>query len=273
MRRAWEDTSPNPRIKHSMKSARRSRLACALGVTFVVGCGSRGNGSGGLDASLPDSALDQDAAGAQDAQPGQDSASALADSGACGAIGATCGDRSECCSNYCTGGVCACNSAGYACSANADCCGALTCEGLVCVGDAGVVAPVEAGPLCAPTGSACQTNSSCCTDACMTSDAGSACCLSRGGPFGTQDLPCTSDDDCCSGSCWGDGVNTSACLLGTVGGPCVYNADCGSNICSDNRCQCAPSGPNTQCFLTGDCCADNCLFPSNGNLFGTCTEP
>ncbi len=71
---------------------------------------------------------------ASDVCSGGSSGSSGSSGAGCGQVGDQCSTGSDCCNNYCRGGVCHCNKGGgkYPCQSQSDCCSGVTCSNGYC---------------------------------------------------------------------------------------------------------------------------------------------
>jgi hypothetical protein len=114
-------------------------LGCSGATSSIGSAGGDASASASADASPGDAASGNPSSGDGGSHPATDGSgggtSDGAPAGGCAAVGASCSDKSECCSAYCSAGACQCNSSGYACTTDQDCCVGLGCQNGVCGND------------------------------------------------------------------------------------------------------------------------------------------
>ncbi len=222
----------------SSTGASSTAAASSRGVSSSLG-GSGGvlSSSSGVGACLVDGAACQSAAQCCGAR-----CSAI--TGTCGGcFGRTgpCGNASECCGTgaVCNDeGACGCWHLGESCSqAHADNC---------CFGTCGA----NNQCTCLSVGQQATSDAACCSQV----RAGAVCSCGNG--------YCRTSADCCNGTCdttilnqttrEAVGPGVGLCRPSYADEPCDSPLDCGSGVCTGNRCACA-SGFET-CVNANDCC-------------------
>jgi hypothetical protein len=215
--------------------------------------------------------------------------------------GATCNSNSQCASNASNAGVCATAGNGSPCAVDGDCApNSISGHGQKC---AGGICTAAISDNCNAGGNVlwCVTdtgikNQSCVANACTSTQSTNSLCIEATDCNTNQ--TCTPTNVIGSGncldntgqapgaggaySCISDTLNGSGtlCATTTLYGPCMSNADCGTNLgcdlnynicldvastactdnyqclsdsCSSSSCQC--SALNGACSANGDCCA------------------
>jgi hypothetical protein len=151
-----------------------------------------------------------------------------------------------------------CAPLGSACTNDASCCSGATC-------DTASKTCAYLG-LCRPTGASCNVATDCCTLTCTAGACGAAC--------KQLSAACAASADCCSGNCAAGAcapVVAGGCT--TLGNACTSPAGCCSGNCQGGAC--APSGgpclaQGDTCYRASDCCTNVCNQPNGANSAGTC---
>ena len=147
----------------------------------------------------------------------------------CRPLGAACETASDCCSlgcsaeNRCTNVVCA--VVGSACDEDPDCCSSH-CDNQVCVAEQ---------TACRRTGEGCAAGGDCCSNVCNLQ---TNRCDEGPGPTRPPLSPCTSNADCSAGDCVpnAQGIPVCASSCFADGAPCSGPTDCCSGACSSGSC-------------------------------------
>jgi hypothetical protein len=191
----------------------------------------------------------------------------------CAALGESCANNLDCCSNRCTDMLCAagdggCGQGGAICDGDFACCSGSCLNGF-CEG---------AGPTCHATGDACTSDPECCSGRCESMRcARLPLCRASG-------EPCTFSSQCCSGDCGSGGYCRPIRWCKVAFEPCGTATDCCSGrwrlIDGFRSCEplggCSSSGPvlnqkgdvslwGELCESNGDCCSNLCT-PDTGNV-------
>ncbi len=219
------------------------------------------------------------------------------DGSMCITLGSGCTSNGECCTNYCSGNICAappCTSIGGACTSGSQCC-SFSC------GTGGTCEQIG-GNTCLPLGNSCGADAG--AGACCSGNCALGVCQPSSW-CGQQGDICQSGANCCSGVCTipsGGSIGTCSGYTGTGncsasdGMLCIpqsfTDGGCGGNCCSR---ACAPWGPTgvnvcqpaTGCHVEGDtctsdteCCGSQAFtdagIPTSGNpvtcVNGLCTQ-
>ena len=183
----------------------------------------------------------------------------------CKSNGASCAVGAECCSDTCTGGLCApaqtdagmCKSNGAACAIASECCSSV-CSGGVCGGvtDAGNCGP-ENCPGCCSAGGSCLPGTD--TNACGSGGDACAAC---------------SDEQVCTAGVIGGICESSGASCGALGASCAGNFACCSAFCSGGQCAPNPSGGAVTSCGPGvtNLCGDTNAGPANPETCDPCVQ-
>jgi hypothetical protein len=189
----------------------------------------------------------------------------------CTVNGLACNVASDCCSNNCTGGVCAppCANTGGTCTLD-ECCSGLYCFKDPPNASSGVCNPVAS---CASHGSACDAALPCCpetgdvclggvcaapptckaqyatcvpTDSCCTTPAGMTCMEADGATCATGSTTCSCDNCSAGGGTCNPSASPSGCCLGLTCNGTGTTGTCGSCALLGTGCT-ADGGTDTCC--------------------------
>ena len=173
---------------------------------------------------------------------------------ACTPEGAACTTAGACCSGVCTSNVCAalpaCTAVGATCTASSQCCSGHSCVSGKCA-------------ACSAGGATCTTASACCSDSCSGNP--KKCTGSLPGYCSPNQAACTTNAGCCVGEC----TNNVCCLAESTAG-CSSNSECCNGYCTNGSC-CGPL--SSTCTTSAQCCSGSC---TNGVCCGasgtTCAQ-